>query len=79
LSSRASAGPADSSRAPRLILGLAFVAFSNSPGTEAKIFATALGGILIDTTIIAIRGRWNWRWAIARGDTHAIWRLASAS
>ena len=27
-----------------LILGLAFVAFSASPGTEAKIFATALGG-----------------------------------
>jgi RND superfamily putative drug exporter len=53
-----------------LILGLAFVAFSNSPGTEAKIFATALGGgILIDATIIrgvlapalvAMLGRWNW-------------------
>jgi RND superfamily putative drug exporter len=53
-----------------LILGLAFVAFSNSPGTEAKIFATALGGgILIDATIIrgilapamvACLGRWNW-------------------
>ena len=53
-----------------LILGLAFVAFSTSPGTEAKIFATALGGgILIDATIIrgilapaavAILGRWNW-------------------
>ncbi len=53
-----------------LILGLAFVAFSNSPGTEAKIFATALGGgILIDATIIrgilapaavALLGRWNW-------------------
>ncbi|MEJ7787014.1 MAG: MMPL family transporter [Solirubrobacteraceae bacterium] len=27
-----------------LILGLAFVAFSATPGTEAKIFATALGG-----------------------------------
>ncbi len=58
-----------------LILGLAFVAFSNSPGTEAKIFATALGGgILIDATIIrgilapaavAILGRWNW-WLPAR-------------
>ena len=36
-----------------LILGLAFVAFSAQPGTEAKIFATALGGgILIDATII---------------------------
>jgi RND superfamily putative drug exporter len=53
-----------------LILGLAFVAFSTTPGTEAKIFATALGGgILIDATIIrgilapaavAILGRWNW-------------------
>lgn len=49
---------------------LAFVAFGAQPGTEAKIFATALGGgILIDATIIrgilapavvAILGRWNW-------------------
>ena len=53
-----------------LILFLAFVAFALQPGTEAKIFATALGGgILIDATIIrgvlapaavAILGRWNW-------------------
>ncbi|MCP9487303.1 MAG: MMPL family transporter [Gaiellaceae bacterium MAG52_C11] len=53
-----------------LILGLAFVAFAAQPGTEAKIFATALGGgILLDATIIrgilapaavAILGRWNW-------------------
>ena len=53
-----------------LILGLAFVAFGAQPSTEAKIFATALGGgILIDATIIrgvlapafvAILGRWNW-------------------
>ncbi|MDP1848561.1 MAG: MMPL family transporter [Solirubrobacteraceae bacterium] len=53
-----------------LILGLAFVAFSATPGTEAKIFATALGGgILIDATIIrgilapaavSLLGRWNW-------------------
>jgi len=53
-----------------LILGLSFVAFSAQPSTEAKIFATALGGgILIDATIIrgiltpagvAILGRWNW-------------------
>ena len=53
-----------------LILGLAFVAFSAQPGTEAKIFATALGGgILLDATIVrgvlapaavAILGRWNW-------------------
>src|ERR687885_2963619 len=36
-----------------LILGLAFVAFSSTPGTEAKMFATALGGgILIDATIV---------------------------
>jgi RND superfamily putative drug exporter len=53
-----------------LILGLAFVAFSAQPSTEAKIFATALGGgILIDATIVrgvlapavvALLGRWNW-------------------
>ncbi|MGI8429859.1 MAG: MMPL family transporter, partial [Solirubrobacteraceae bacterium] len=53
-----------------LILFLAFVAFSAGPGTETKIFATALGGgILIDATIIrailapalvALLGRWNW-------------------
>jgi putative drug exporter of the RND superfamily len=53
-----------------LILGLAFVAFSLTPGTEAKPLATALGGgILIDATIIrgvlapavvALLGRWNW-------------------
>jgi putative drug exporter of the RND superfamily len=53
-----------------LILGLAFVAFGLQPGTEAKIFALALGGgILIDATIIrgvlapaavALFGRWNW-------------------
>jgi putative drug exporter of the RND superfamily len=58
-----------------LILGLAFVALSASPGTEVKIFATALAaGIVIDATIVrgvlvpavvAILGRWNWwlpRW-----------------
>ncbi len=53
-----------------LILGLSFVAFSGTPGTEAKMFALALGGgILIDATIIrgilapavvALLGRWNW-------------------
>jgi RND superfamily putative drug exporter len=53
-----------------LILGLSFVAFGAQPGTEAKIFALALGGgILIDATIIrgvlapaavALFGRWNW-------------------
>jgi RND superfamily putative drug exporter len=53
-----------------LILFLAFVAFALQPGTEVKIFATALGaGILIDATIIrgvlapaavVLFGRWNW-------------------
>jgi RND superfamily putative drug exporter len=53
-----------------LILGLAFVALSASPGTEVKIFATALAaGVLLDATIVrailvpaavAILGRWNW-------------------
>jgi RND superfamily putative drug exporter len=53
-----------------LILGFAFAAFAMQPGTEAKIFALALGGgILIDATIIrgvlapavvALLGRWNW-------------------
>jgi putative drug exporter of the RND superfamily len=53
-----------------LILGLAFVALSASPGTEVKIFGTALAaGILIDATIVrailvpavvSIVGRWNW-------------------
>ena len=54
-----------------LILGLAFVALSASPGTEIKMFATALAaGILLDATIVrgllvpaavSILGRWNWR------------------
>ena len=53
-----------------LILGLAFVALSASPGTDIKIFATALAaGILLDAAIIrgvpvpavvSIVGRWNW-------------------
>ena len=53
-----------------LILGFAFAAFAMQPGTEAKMFALALGGgILIDATIIrgvlapavvALLGRWNW-------------------
>jgi putative drug exporter of the RND superfamily len=53
-----------------LILGLAFVALSASPGTEVKMFATALAaGVLIDATIVrailvpaavSILGRWNW-------------------
>ena len=51
-------------------MGLAFVASSAGPGTEIKIFATALGGgILLDATIVrgvlapaavSILGRWNW-------------------
>src|SRR5690348_10472227 len=62
-----------------LILGLAFVAMSTSPGTEAKMFSTALGGgILLDATIIrgmlapavvALLGRWNW-W-LPRGAARA--------
>jgi putative drug exporter of the RND superfamily len=53
-----------------LILGLAFVALSASPGTEIKILATALAaGILLDATLVrailapaavAILGRSNW-------------------
>ncbi len=53
-----------------LILFLAFVALASSPGTEIKVFATALGiGILLDATVVrallvpalvAIFGRWNW-------------------
>ena len=53
-----------------LIMGLAWVALSASPGTEVKIFATALAaGILLDATIVrgvlvpavvSIVGRWNW-------------------
>ena len=53
-----------------LILFLAFVVFALQSGTEAKIFATALGGgILLDATLIrgvlapalvALFGRWNW-------------------
>ena len=53
-----------------LIMGLAWVALSASPGTDVKIFATALAaGILLDATIVrgvlvpavvSIVGRWNW-------------------
>jgi RND superfamily putative drug exporter len=53
-----------------LILGLAFVALSASPGTDVKIFATGIAaGILLDATIVrgmlvpavvSIVGRWNW-------------------
>jgi RND superfamily putative drug exporter len=53
-----------------LILFFAFVAMSAGPGTEAKMFATALGGgVLLDATLVrgvlapaavALLGRWNW-------------------
>jgi RND superfamily putative drug exporter len=53
-----------------LILALAFVALGGAPGTENKMFATALAaGILLDATIVrgvllpavvSIVGRWNW-------------------
>ena len=58
-----------------LILFLAFVALASGPGTDLKIFATALGfGILLDATVVrmllvpalvSLFGRWNWwmpRW-----------------
>jgi putative drug exporter of the RND superfamily len=53
-----------------LILFLAFTALASSPGTDIKVFATALGiGILLDATVVrallvpalvALFGRWNW-------------------
>lgn len=53
-----------------LILFLAFVALSTGPGTDLKLFATALGfGILLDATIVrsllvpalvSLFGQWNW-------------------
>jgi RND superfamily putative drug exporter len=53
-----------------LILCLAFVALGGAPGTENKMFASALAvGILLDATVVrglllpatvAIVGRWNW-------------------
>jgi RND superfamily putative drug exporter len=53
-----------------LILFLAFTAMGSGPGTELKMFATALAiGILLDATVIralvvpaviALMGRWNW-------------------
>jgi putative drug exporter of the RND superfamily len=74
-----------------LILGLAFVALSASPGTEIKIFATALAaGILLDATVVrgvlapaavALLGRWNW-WLptrparLLRVEPSPLWRDA---
>jgi putative drug exporter of the RND superfamily len=53
-----------------LILFLAFIALASGPGTDLKMFATALAtGILVDATvmralivpaIILLMGRWNW-------------------
>jgi putative drug exporter of the RND superfamily len=53
-----------------LILFLAFIAMASGPGTEIKMFATALAtGILVDATVIRalivpavvlLMGRWNW-------------------
>ena len=53
-----------------LILFLAFMAMGSGPGTDVKMFATAMAtGILIDATVIRalivpavmlLMGRWNW-------------------
>nr|MBA3233350.1 MMPL family transporter [Propionibacteriales bacterium] len=53
-----------------LILFMAFLALTSSPGTDIKVFATALGiGILLDATVVrallvpalvSLFGRWNW-------------------
>ena len=53
-----------------LILFLAFVALASGPGTDLKVFATALGfGILLDATVVrsllvpalvSMFGKWNW-------------------
>jgi RND superfamily putative drug exporter len=53
-----------------LILFLAFIAMGSGPGTDVKMFATAMAtGILVDATVIRalivpavilVMGRWNW-------------------
>jgi RND superfamily putative drug exporter len=53
-----------------LILFLAFVALASGPGTDLKVFASALGfGILLDATVVrsmlvpalvSMFGHWNW-------------------
>jgi putative drug exporter of the RND superfamily len=53
-----------------LILFFAFIALASAPGTDIKVFATALGvGILLDATVVrallvpalvSLFGRWNW-------------------
>jgi RND superfamily putative drug exporter len=72
-----------------LILFMAFLALSSSPGTDIKVFATALGiGILLDATVVrallvpalvSLFGRWNWwlpSWAarLLRVEPHAAIR-----
>ena len=67
-----------------LILFLAFLALASSPGTDIKVFATALGiGILLDATVVrallvpalvSLFGRWNWwlpTWAARAGAGRA--------
>jgi RND superfamily putative drug exporter len=69
-----------------LILFMAFLALAASPGTDIKVFATALGiGILLDATVVrallvpslvSLFGRWNWwlpPWAakLVRVEPHA--------
>jgi RND superfamily putative drug exporter len=69
-----------------MILFLAFLALASSPGTDIKVFATALGiGILLDATVVrallvpalvSLFGRWNWwlpSWAarVVRVQPHA--------
>ncbi len=69
-----------------LILFMAFIALAASPGTDIKVFATALGiGILLDATIVrallvpalvSLFARWNWwlpPWAatVLRVEPHA--------
>jgi len=53
-----------------LILFFAFAALASAPGTDIKVFATALGvGILVDATLVrallvpalvSLFGKWNW-------------------
>jgi RND superfamily putative drug exporter len=53
-----------------LILFFSFAAMASAPGTDIKVFATALGaGILIDATVVrallvpalvSLFGKWNW-------------------
>ena len=68
-----------------MILFLSFLALSSSPGTDIKVFATALGiGILLDATVVrallvpalvSLFGRWNW-WLPVLGREAADGRAA---